>query len=1586
MTPSLIPNGYPIFEANQVLKYTDLQTLFDYLDGHTRLTRTHLIGMGIVCGLAVDLRHTSNPPAIAISAGCGLTSEGDVIDLATTLLTHSQTVTVPDRLFQPSAPAPAASNGNGTNGNGSALTGPTHTVIELFSGAADDRTALSEGRTPAQIAEFVADRVVVVVIEPSDTRRDSCLVDCDDRGRDRRFARRFFLLPRTAETDTDLSAETLLHQGYGTTLPAPWDTAPIESLVTARQSLWQQPELRVRRLGYHLETPEDSGDAVPVVRLSHLKTFADLMANYGDICEAAIAQLGTALPQLYRLFSPLFCRFQPAIATDFEGVADHLRTLLTRIRSASPPSQLEAVEAQYAIQYFYDYLSLLVAAYWELAEAAFDLMADCPTDPRRFPKYLMLGEPRPAADRSPCEPPSAYRSHFLQPPLYNGNAQRLQRVQHLYERLRRLCAPDAFFMLPFYDTPLAITPSADRAAPLSHQAIPYYLNYPNLYRYWNYDACRKGISDRHPAYFHPLDASPPVTSIDLLAHRIDAYPFYRIEGHIGEPKTDALEQIKTYQARYNLAFDVIVLKLAPSLDSLEDLNLSGSFDDLEADFGRLQDKFRKLWDKHETRDDPRDRWSRNVFLNTLRREFFNDADPTSGAGLHRIRESQLQNPILALARRPENYVFVAEPVPAGQATQRFWLYVVDREGTQVARFSPQPNLTPSDDLIDFSGLSDAAIATEQDRIRDTLAACFGLAKVRFEVIPQSARNPLVYFVRLALDSPLDLPADPESNQPRGEVAAGLLWLTPFTISIASEQPYLAQPEFHDFETLYRLLHDIPPGFADERQLPFRMGDRDAADCLNYFEFRGLMEVYRQRLERLKELHLFHNFAAQHPGLEPLGGVPQGGTFVLVYVDGEVLSDNLVQTERNVAFRARTSALQRLVGFPFQFLSALRIQQEVLNRADVVVADFCLPYRCCNHSPTVSYLLAKPRPIVLLEKSAFCRDDAGTYEFILDPAGGVLKGEGTYREGDTYYFEPSRIAFTHERTVTFTYAVEGSYDTFTVALHPDPVGTLNLEAGSLFCNDDGPVDLRLNADPAIDLLQITANGVVVDRFDPRQYARNAEPETVTLVAQIRDRRTLCEAEISVTVTVHPLPNAAFRFDPPTEGNAYCAEEGEQGNSVGFIPDDLNVSDRFEVNGEPLERIFLDNFSRIREPVRLTVVHYARNEADCVAQAEDTLTIYPIPRAVVRVAANRVCSSSDPIAIEVAPDSETATLRAVAPNGDILAHVIDIATRQFNPATLTDEDFGDTPRLPIQIVYEVVGEGQCIGQDTAEIIVYRTPETNFEIAYVSVTPNGATVRVFNIRPQGSLSGLAFQWNTNGGDRSGGDPNDDFTVTYTPVELRERGGVVITLQVYNILDGIYCTQGLVERRLLPPDFDDGDDRPTDPRPPVDPGDGPDLPIVVRDGDRDLPIVRRTDPETARFFRDRLVRYQAQLEDLGERNRDLQAIRAFTAARRFLAQEDKTLDAFRALTEALQRSFRPAGPERQSQLNQVLAIAIAAFFDHLVQTADGETDLTDLETLLENLRRTNFDLSPVGDIWAAEPLVSRADPVLLERLEDQR
>ncbi|MEO0409276.1 MAG: hypothetical protein AAF289_18185, partial [Cyanobacteria bacterium P01_A01_bin.135] len=745
LTP-LISTSYPLFAPNQVLSDRDLNRMVAYLDGQNRLTRTHFIGMGIASGLETSSDFAVLPAVeakIHLSPGLGITSEGYAIALSRTTLTHFQAVQVPSQRFE--VTPPVGSDETASNG-----TAAVYGMTELFTEAGQGRSPLHEqlgsSLGEAAFTEFLKDKILIVLYELEDRSRDTCLLDCDDLGRDRSFRLRYFLMPETlSDPDTNqLSAETLLSLGYPTdSLPAPWQGMPLSDIFSQRQAFSGRYYPRLQRFGY-----TDDGSAV---QLSTIEDYSAFLNGYKTVCQQAIADIGESFPALFRLFSPFFSSFQPA-ADDFSGIAAQLTAQLRQIvPEGGEPVSLEQTEAQYAIQYFYDYLGQLIAAFHELADEAFDLMDDYAPDVGRFPKHLMLGPVTPPGATASIKDPSIYRSFYRQPPVYNGNQHRLQRVKFLYQRLLRLWKTDAaaaeevlqqdsFFLLPFDDTPLKVTPSKARSAPLSEQAIPYYLNYAKLYQYWNYDRCRKGQNGCHPAYFYPQDAAERTCRLELI-HRDDS-PFYRVEGHVGEANSVALEQILEYQQQYNLAFDVVTLKLG-SFDSLKDLNVSGQFESLDADFQRMKTAFQKLLDANEA-------WLKNVFIRTLKQVFFDQ--PSLAA----ISREQLVNPILSVVQSSsggsDTYRFVA------QGEDIYHLHIHNQDNTAIAVLAHRrlDGQIDGNLALDFSGLDDATKQAEQVRIANDLSNYFSVAPVSYGVLRQPAGG-FRFRVSLSVSNTLGLP-------------------------------------------------------------------------------------------------------------------------------------------------------------------------------------------------------------------------------------------------------------------------------------------------------------------------------------------------------------------------------------------------------------------------------------------------------------------------------------------------------------------------------------------------------------------------------------------------------------------------------------------------------------------------------------------------------------------------------------------------------------------------------------------------------------------------------------------------------------
>ena len=446
--------GYPIFTPNQVLTKDDLNHVVNYLDEQNRLTRAYLIGTGIVWGMEVSSTYETELAQIQISAGCGITSEGYLISVSPTTLTHYQIdQPISDALFRPTpkedeevSPTPP----------------PTYKVIELFEQSGNYRVALHQApngtaRDETAFKNFLSDRVLVVVYEIQDVESDYCLLDFDELSNERSFNLRFFLLSRSKQDNEKdiISADTLLKRGYQMDkLPEPWQQFAnqygtpavfetnshfLKEFDTEIQD-FKDFAPKIQRFGYVA--------AEQKVDLTTINSYTTFQQNYYLVCRNAIAAIDNAFPKLFRLFSPFFSSFHPASNNDFAQLKQRLEKLLESFQNQETtvsPEKVSAPEAPYTLQYFYDYLSQLVAAYDELAERAFDLMDDCTPDTRRFPKFLLLGTiPNPNQAFQVGAASSAYRSNFTQPPIHNANQSHVKQVRHLYERLLKLCQADSF--------------------------------------------------------------------------------------------------------------------------------------------------------------------------------------------------------------------------------------------------------------------------------------------------------------------------------------------------------------------------------------------------------------------------------------------------------------------------------------------------------------------------------------------------------------------------------------------------------------------------------------------------------------------------------------------------------------------------------------------------------------------------------------------------------------------------------------------------------------------------------------------------------------------------------------------------------------------------------------------------------------------------------------------------------------------------------------------------------------------------------------------------------------------------------------
>ena len=68
---------YPIFEKDQVVTADQLNSIIRYFSRQQRITRSKIIGVGIICGL--EVKYDSTKACITITKGCAISSIGDIL-------------------------------------------------------------------------------------------------------------------------------------------------------------------------------------------------------------------------------------------------------------------------------------------------------------------------------------------------------------------------------------------------------------------------------------------------------------------------------------------------------------------------------------------------------------------------------------------------------------------------------------------------------------------------------------------------------------------------------------------------------------------------------------------------------------------------------------------------------------------------------------------------------------------------------------------------------------------------------------------------------------------------------------------------------------------------------------------------------------------------------------------------------------------------------------------------------------------------------------------------------------------------------------------------------------------------------------------------------------------------------------------------------------------------------------------------------------------------------------------------------------------------------------------------------------------
>ena len=319
---------FPEFVPDQVLTSDHLNDMFEYLDEQGRMTRTNLIGIGIVCGL--QIKTVGN--TITITKGVGVTSEGYLIRQET------------DMVYTAFKSYDALKEEYYNKFVNTGLNPKTQKfdLLELKENATETGSSLLSV-IPAGLNQYV----VLLFVELLHNQNKNCDPNsCDDKG---------INIAATIRPLLIFKNETHLNSLLGAT-GNPLNFSPFYGL----------PEVKMPRYN--------------VPNSFNLVESEDVLKVYVSILNPTFLQ---KVQDTLTLAHTTFSGFLGTTGTNpFTG----LKSSFNFISSLSTKNQI------LHLQYYYDIFSDLLLAYDEFRKLGNGILSTCCPNTSLFPRHLLLGE------------------------------------------------------------------------------------------------------------------------------------------------------------------------------------------------------------------------------------------------------------------------------------------------------------------------------------------------------------------------------------------------------------------------------------------------------------------------------------------------------------------------------------------------------------------------------------------------------------------------------------------------------------------------------------------------------------------------------------------------------------------------------------------------------------------------------------------------------------------------------------------------------------------------------------------------------------------------------------------------------------------------------------------------------------------------------------------------------------------------------------------------------------------------------------------------------------------------------------------
>ncbi len=986
--------AYRRFVPDQVLTASQLNDVIDHFECQDRFTRVCLDGVGIACGL--EVKYTKNR-SINVSKGCAVTTDGDLIPFLGATFTLAKTFSDIEAKY---------GHFNGIN------------LLELLTKDSSDESNVKPLSNVANLETMV----VVLYLEYFCKEETPCTsADCDTQGEGQTAKVRLLLISKEdANRISDKDRDPIFHAHNNT------------------KKFIDLPNVNLKKVV--LKNTFSTGvNGLPIIsQNTNTTSYFRLKDSYRKAMQDT-----TVIADLKSGISKLFTDFKALLNTDKLGtkattINNKIDVLLNKITPRNLPSD---------IQYRYGLLKDLVDTYNEIKCLLFDLRASCFPDISSFPKHFLLGELEPVEDFLQC------RHKFYPSLIIPHGKEKFEEIQTLILRIHFILKE---YVTPQPSTPIKVTPSLRPAKKLGNRALPYYYeSSANLIENWDYDKTKKFKADENLGY-QSTNLSRNDAIQNPLDYDLDNHDFYRIEGHLGKDYRNAIKDLDTIKTDKGLAFDIKVLSIDETVESIDPNDYECEFEDLNA--------ILKAW-----------RAEQNC-LNAGVSKFFSGFS-LKKQGAHKFYKLSKLTDVRAAGTTATTGTSPGPAIRGGTVS-----------GISSTSINPILSGSTRSFLTSGTGFTSTGLSIDTDAIKASFKRIPGLKltynidtvvqdnlekdkDVLGSIVDQAMRDKpdgsaedIAAIVRTKIDKDSEIATwDPKNRDLAVFNPSEILSYTKVASRFIPNDIVEIDPvRIGKYDRTIRDLCGRVERFKkDMTTLLYKPGttykrigheqqyalllNQLSVNCCAAAKMKSLLAEIEARKKKILEQKLLSKFVEKHTGLDHKAGVKPGGTFVMVYkggtrrtgsffpfnpVLGNVLSDAVLNTNigfidrsplTNIsAIKTRGSVLPKdaiasrsfaLEGINPKISDSLNVEAAINPNVldalkdrfilppfsnvpdNTVVADFTLPYICCSDCSPIAFIVPKTPTSLRLPVDFVCLDDeTKPLAFEVSPSDGVVAAD------------------------------------------------------------------------------------------------------------------------------------------------------------------------------------------------------------------------------------------------------------------------------------------------------------------------------------------------------------------------------------------------------------------------------------------------------------------------------------------------------------------------------------------------------------------------------------------------------------------